>query len=198
MQFENKPHTKDALPVKFTTIEAVWLDHQGLGAKAKAEDKTAYRALRRKLMQARRDAVGDRLPADVAALPLIPQDMPDYDPSTRAGLGWLLTMGKLVAIENEAHSDDKLAPHTVTTELTAQEIDLISTVACKELRDENSYDFEITAEDRAIFEKFGYSVEPWKDPSDPVVASFSMELEHKAIAAGIMHAIFDYRQESPA
>ncbi len=195
MQFEKKkPSIPDAIPVKFTTAEIEWLDYQPVAE----ENELAYLAMMRKLMQARRDAVGDRLPASVAALPLISQDMPPTAPDSpwQAGLNWIMAMRPLGAIEREAQSEDQPMPHTATAELTPQEIDLIAIAAANELDHEGHRALD-SKENQAEFEELiGHKPTTFfPDKAEYEEVGFGLDLYHNDIAAGLMDAVITYRQE---
>lgn len=179
MQFESKPHEKDRIPVRLTTSELDWISQKSI--------PEGYRPIHHemmcKLMQARRDAVGDKLPAELAELPLTTQDMP-WSTSKAKLKQWLVAMGKLHAVEREGRSKDQPEPHTISVELTSEELDLWATCAGLEL---NREDYNTEA---------GYSEFDTALSASEKELIFDLSFTYGCTAAGVMDAIITYRQET--
>jgi|GEM_PF-2168962 len=194
MQFDKeKPSTPNKIPVQLTVPEVEWLYSEApLGmSEADAEQKAVHLGLMRKVMQARRNAVGDQLPESVASLPLIHQDMPPGKHFLDGVVEWGMAMGDLHAIDLFPLNPDEPALHTVAVELTLPELAAIVSMA----------DFVIntTSEPREAgpelteAEQRAFGIEPGSPtPVQHQEIARESAVERDDIARGMLDAIADY------
>ncbi len=202
MQFEKKkPSVPDAIPVAFTVPEVEWLSSEAaIGSGATAFDVLAREtrmALLRKVMQARRDAVGDKLPASLASLPLIRQDMPKGEGFHGGQMPWNMAMIELSYIDLYPLEPDKPAPHTVAVELTVPELGMVIDMAKFAVRATSEHDpleETMTEEERQMLD-----IEP-ESPESVLrnqVKDHGENVSRNDIARGVLHAFAEYRQSPP-
>lgn len=187
MQFENKPHEPDKIPAQFTPYEIDWL----CSNRPQNVDAQAYHDMMARLMQARRDAVGDRLPKSVADLPLTPDFL-----DSQATIKWSLTMSNLREIENEHCNDDRPDPCTVAVELTAQDLKIIGAAAAFTLQATAQFD-PFASFDHEDWERFNKKPETPEGIIIHQEVALDLAVRDKDMATGLILPIITYWQDNP-
>jgi len=194
MQFDKKPFTPDSIPVKLTVPETEWLTYEATFDTGDEARNEAHLALLRKVMQARRDAVGDQLPPRLAKLPLISRDMP-RDDYTNGVMEWSFAMGDLRKIDLYPLNPDHEAPHTVAVNLTINELGMIVGMAAFALEsssERDPFDMSYVAEMRELFGEESGSPAAVRENQEIELGN---AIERGDIARAMLHAMLQYGSE---